>query len=698
MKTHLQLFAPKSIAVIGASRRDGSLGKMFLDAIVRMDYQGTVYPINPKAEQINNIPCYPDIQSLPAQPDLAVILLPKEMVLNVVQDLADHGIKNVVVISAGFREVGAEGALRETALLDVVRKNGMRMIGPNSMGLFNTAPGISLNATFSPTLPLRGHVGFISQSGALGVAVLELSQALGLGFSHFTSTGNKADVGDVECLQFLAEDAHTKTIILYQEGIDRPDEFRRVCTRIVKEKPILTLKAGRTGSGLRAASSHTGALASDDIITDAFFKQCGVIRCDSLNDLLDSARVFTDRPLPDGNRVAVITNAGGPGILASDALEKNGSRLATLSANTISRLKEILPAEAGLHNPVDMIASANHDTYQKVARIVVEDAEVDTLFIIIVKPPVATTPEQIIQSLAPLIRGSRKNFIFTVMAQAEAGNGDTPIPLKDVAVFSYPEAAARALGHMHAYVRIQKQFSGQNKELTYPESAVFVKGLQKKQLPQQEIIRRLTANNIPSCQQIISGKLQEILAFQQKTGTIVLKIANETILHKSDQGLVKTNLSDKAAVESAFKVIREKSVDLLTQNQQPVFWAQEMIPSGMELVLGCHRDALFGPVIMFGLGGVTVELYKDVSFRVLPVDQNDAVQMIEELKGSKIFNGFRQFPAVDKDVLVRTIMNFAQMIQTTPDIIEMDLNPLIWPAGYKNPVVVDSRCTVSVNA
>ncbi len=346
------LFAPKSVAVVGASRRDGTLGKMFIDALVGMKYTGIIYPINPKADEINGIQCFPNIESVPETPDLAIILLPKEMVFQAVEAIAKKKIKNIVVISAGFKEVGEEGKEREDALVDLIRKNGIRMVGPNSMGIFNTHPDLSLNATFSTNPPIPGHVGFISQSGALGVAVIELSERIGLGFSSFVSTGNKADIGDVEGLQFLSDDNNTKVVILYQESIDNPTALRKVCIEIIPRKPVLTLKAGRTASGLKAASSHTGALASDDKIADAFLQQCGIIRCDTLQELLDSALAFTSQPLPAGNKVAIVTNAGGPGILVSDTLEKNGLVLATLSDKTLSELAKILPPEAGLTNPV----------------------------------------------------------------------------------------------------------------------------------------------------------------------------------------------------------------------------------------------------------------------------------------------------------------------------------------------------------
>lgn len=687
------LFAPRSIAVIGASRREGTLGKMFLDAVVQMNYKGQIFPVNPKADNINGIQCYPDISALPVTPDLAIVLLPKEMVLDTIDQLNDGKIKNVIVVSAGFKEIGGDGQKREQELVGRIKKYGMRMIGPNSMGIFNTAPELSLNATFSPTQPIAGQVGFISQSGALGVAVLELSRDIGLGFSCFVSTGNKADIGDLDCLKYLAEDKNTKAIILYQEGIDNPAEFREACKKIVPYKPILTLKAGRTKSGHRAASSHTGALASNDIVTDAFFKQCGIIRCESLQELLDTARSITGKKLPESNRVAVITNAGGPGILASDALEKYGLQLAELSQKSIDRMAKILPTEAGLRNPIDMIASATHDIYKKTCQILDSDPNVDVLFVIIVKPPVDTTPQKIIGELGTIIDKSDKPFFLTVMARENEEDSIERFRDNHTPVFSFPESAARALGNIIRYKDTKELFTTEEpqapdilgKRISYKN---------QKQASFQYIIDLLKKYHIETCDYKLTTEIKKVLQFQKSHGRTVIKIANEEILHKSDLGLVKLNITTPEEAEQAFRNISEKALPHLKTGNKPSILIQQMISSGVELVLGANQDPIFGPVIMFGIGGVFVELYKDVVFRVCPLTETDARQMINELQGSKILDGFRHFPVVNKSTLVQAIMNFSKMIEENPEIIEMDLNPLIYTANINKPVVVDSRCTV----
>jgi acetyltransferase len=686
-----KLFAPQSIAVIGASRREGTLGKMFLDAIVQMNYHGKTYPVNPKADQINNLTCYPDIASVPDVPDLAIILLPKEMVYKAVEDTADKKIRNIVVISAGFRETGKEGRKRESELLELVRRNDIRMIGPNSMGLFNTDPDLSLNATFSPTTPIAGHVGFISQSGALGVGVLELSQKKGLGFSSFVSTGNKADVGDVDCLRFLSDDKNTQAIILYQEGIDNPMALRNICQEIVVKKPILALKAGRTKSGLKAVSSHTGALASDDILTDAFLKQCGVIRCQTLEELLDSALVLTSQPMPAGRRVGVITNAGGPGILVSDALEKHGLELAAISDESRSALIKILPLEAGLNNPVDMIASATHETYREVCRILESDPGIDSVLVIIVKPPVKTTPRLIISELKPLIDQSEKPFFFTLMAGESSDNGKDIFNEGNIPVFSYPEKTARALGNMVRYSEIRTRFLQSTP--VKAETIRFPKG-DSRQAPIREVIPILSHYNLKMCENELITTSAEAIEFHKKIGPIALKIANEDIIHKSDEGLVRLNLSTQEDVELAFKDIAHKAKGLLSKNTSPLLLAQKMIPKGIELVLGAKQDPSFGFVIMFGIGGVLVELYKDVVFRIAPLDEPTIKEMIEGLQGKKILSGFRNFKPVDNNILIRTIQNFSKMVVDHPEIVEMELNPLIWSPIDNDLMIVDCRGTI----
>ena len=690
MNSLKSMFAPRSIAIIGASRREGTLGRMFFDAVQQMNYRGTVYPVNPKSKEIDGIRCYADIQSLPETPDLAVILIAKDFVLRTIDMLADKKVTNIIVVSAGFKETGPEGAELEKQLSERIYKYKMRMIGPNSMGLFNTDPSVSLNATFSPTPPSPGHVAFISQSGALGVAVLELSRHLNLGFSVFVSTGNKTDIGDVDVLKFATEDPNTKVITLYQESIDHPAQFRDICSKTIRKKPVLVLKAGYTRSGLRAASSHTGALSSDESAGDAFLKQCGAIRCLTLKELLNTALALDKQPVPRGNRVVVVTNAGGPGILASDALEDAGLLLPELSAHTISALKKILPAEAGLGNPVDMIASATHETYRNVCEILVSDENIDSIFLIIVKPPVATTPRQIIENLIPVLKNTTKPFYCILMADMNEDAGIDLFQKNNMPVFHYPEDAAVVLGNINKYREIRNQPKKESPHVIELSEKIG----EKIQAPFDEIMKRLSRHKIQFSPYVITSDINKALAFQKSVGPVALKVINEQIIHKSDLGLVHLNLQSQADLRKKFNEMSERAQPFLSSDTQIKILVQKMVHPGIELVFGSTHDATFGPVIMFGIGGIFVELYKDVSFRVLPVDNNDILAMIREIKAQKLFSGFRDKPAVNIEMLSNTILNFAQLILEHRDIFEMDLNPVIVPFNGQKPVVVDARMTI----
>ncbi|MCK5032959.1 MAG: acetate--CoA ligase family protein [Calditrichia bacterium] len=686
-----KLLAPKSVVIIGASRKEGSLGKMYLDAVLKFKYTGLIYLVNPKADEIEGIKCYPDIDLLPQTPDLAILLLPKDFVIAAVEQLARNNIKNIVVISAGFKEVGGEGIEREKQLLEIVKKNNLRMVGPNSMGLFNTIHDLSFNGTFSPTPPIPGHVGFVSQSGALGVAVLELSMDRGLGFSVFVSTGNKTDISDVEILQYLSDDDNTKVAMLYQESIDKPAKFREICTSFVQKKPLIVLKAGRTKSGLKAASSHTGALASDDIVADTFLRQCGAIRCQTLDELLDTALAFENQPIPKGNKIAVVTNAGGPGILASDALEKSGLELAQLSENTIQQLKKILPEEASLSNPVDMIASATHETYKNTCEILIADDNVDAILLIIVKPPVKTTPLQIIENLKLLIESNSKPIYATLMARATTEAGLGKFRELKIPVYNFPESAAVAIGNVVKYNSIK------NKIKPIKLSAKFqsVNFENKSQAPVSEIANLFKKYNLPVCDHIVTNKLDEALRFLGKAKNVAMKVANHEVIHKSDSGLVLLNINNEHLMKSKFPELLENIKSNLSSGISPNILIQKMIKGKIELVIGSRNDPQFGQVLMFGSGGTLVELIKDVAFRVLPIDHEEALELIKEIKGYKLLTGYRSISAVNLNNLADLLVKASQMLVENPQILEMDLNPLIWQEGDDYPTIVDFRMTVA---
>jgi len=693
-----KILRPKSIVVIGASRKEGSLGRMFLEAILRMNYTGKIYPVNPKAETIGSLTVYPSVGELPEKPDLGIILLPYQYVNSSLVELGEHGIRNVIVISAGFREIGGAGVEREKELLRTASEYNMSFLGPNCMGIFNTDPSVSFNGTFSPILPKPGHVAYISQSGALGVAILELSAHTDLGFSVFVSTGNKADISDHDVLNFLVDDSNTRVITLYLESIHRPDEFRASCSKLSALKPVLAVKAGRTDSGVKAASSHTGALANPEHIIGGFFKQCGVIRKDSLEELFDAARALAAQPLPGGPRVAVLTNAGGPAILASDALERNGLKLAELLPVTITRLRTFLPEEAATSNPVDMIASADHSTYHQALEVILNDPGVDSVLIIIVKPPVNTTPERIISALENLIHNCSKPILTTLMAQRDASAGLPLFEKLQIPVYAYPESAAKALASMWEYQQIQQRFRKSEAIVIRPaeKQRLDLEGMSHtEQVSVGDLFRLLENYSIPSAPYLLTSDAGECIRFRQaQGGKIVLKIANEQIIHKTDEGFLRLHLDSDEALRDAFNQMNSSAAQKLPAGVKPRFLAQKQLPGGLEFVIGGKHDAVFGLVIMVGLGGIFVEVLKDVSFRIAPVNVYEAKEMLAELRSQHMMNGFRGFPAIDRDAFAFIISQFSLLLAEHDEILEMDLNPLIWSAAENRAIVVDARATV----
>lgn len=690
-----KILRPKSIVLIGVSRKEGSLGKKFLDALLRMNFNGEIFIINPKANEINGIPCYPSLSELEQKPDLAVILLPHQYVLDSLKELGEAGIKNVVVISSGFKEIGGEGIEREKQLIKIANQYQMTLIGPNCMGIFNTDPKIRLNGTFSPILPKAGHVAYISQSGALAVAILELTAQTDLGFSVFVSTGNKALVGEPEVLEFLKEDVNTNVVTLYLESIDQPQSFMKACSSLVIKKPILAVKAGRTDSGQKAATSHTGALANPEHIVDGFLKQSGVIRCETVEEMFDLARALSVQHLPKGKHVAIVTNAGGPAILASDALEAVGLELAQFEKATIEKLKSILPEEAAVNNPVDMIASANHDTYHDVLEVVLEDHNVDSVILIIVKPPVDTTPKIIAEHLEPVVSNCAKTIIPVLMAQHDDTAGLEVFSRLHLPVFSYPETAVKILGKMWAYHQLQQRFF--KAKATTRAATLKVEplsGQPGQQVPIQTLFELLKDYKIPVIDSRLTSswdKLSEF--FYRYDSSFVLKIANERIIHKTEQGLVRLNLNSIAELKTAYQEMLARAKEILPENEEPLFLIQRQINQGLELVLGGKRDPLFGPVLMVGLGGIFVEVLQDVTFRMAPVNAYEAEEMLTELRGQKLLNGFRNIPALDRFKFGKLIQYFSHLLAEHPEIAEMDLNPLIWAPELEFPVVVDVRAT-----
>jgi acetyl coenzyme A synthetase (ADP forming)-like protein len=697
-------FRPQSIAILGVSRNRGSLSGKFFDALVKYNFQGNLFPVNPRAAEIGGIPCYPSVDSIPVVPALGIILVPKEIALEAVESCGKKGIKNILMITAGFREVGGEGIKREKQLVQMIRKYDIRMIGPNCMGIINTDPAVRLNASFSPTEPYSGNVAFISQSGALGVVVLEMCKALRLGFSFFVSVGNKVDLGERDFLEYLEYHEPTKVIVLYQESIENANHLRDVLSRITKRKPVIVLKAGRGESGAKAASSHTGALASSDLAVEAFYKQSGVIRVDSLEELFELTQTFSKQSVPRGKRVAILTNAGGPGILATDSIEKMGLKLAKFNPHTKLKLEEQLPAEASLDNPVDMIASADEKVYQAVLTVLQEDNGIDSIMVIIVRPPVNTTIRKIASNLRkPLNSSNRKPTFVVLMAQPDSTCGLEVFQDLNLPVYAYPESAVRSISAMIKYREfVEKKRKGivEFEINTTAVKDIFekVKREDRTYLYYSEIEEILKTYQYPlPFSRIVQTAEQAIQLQHQLKKPVVLKILSEEIIHKSAIGGVKPNLKNSNEIKKAFDYITYSALKNTTKDKINGILVQEMIKDGFEIVLGIKRDPLFGPLIMFGLGGIHIEIFKDICFRIAPLTEEDAYEMIDEIKSFKIFKEVGGITEFTKSLIAEWILRLSQLALDWPQIVELDLNPIkIFPEP-ESCKIVDSRIKLNLN-
>jgi acetyl coenzyme A synthetase (ADP forming)-like protein len=694
----IEFFEPKSIAIIGASRKEGSLGHVFLESLIKYGYTGQLYPINPNTSEINGIICFQNIEELPEIPDMAVILIRKELAVTAVEECGKKGIRNIIMITAGFREVGGEGIKREKELMKKVRKYKIRLIGPNCMGVINTDRKFRMNASFSPTEPFQGNVAFVSQSGALGVAVLEMSRAFHLGFSIFVSEGNKADLTDNDFLDFLDSHENSKVITLYLESLEHTARFRKNAATISRKKPIIALKAGRSKSGAKAASSHTGALASSDLTVEALFKQAGIIRADTIEELFEYSLAFSNQPIPKGNRVGVITNAGGPAILATDAIEKYGLQMSPLDQDTIDELKSFLPEEASIHNPVDMIASATEVSYQKTLNILLKDPSVDAILVIIVRPPVNTTPRLIAESFRQILAGKSNKPIFVIlMARTDEDCGLEVFQELRLPVYSYPESAAKSLAKMLRYQEWRKlptgkviKFDSAKNELLH----IFASAKAEKRgyLKHQDVLTILSASGFPLPASTTVQSAAEAVSFHRNLKSpVVLKIESDDIIHKSDTGGVKIGLNSTSAIEKAFDEIMQNSLKVTSGDKISGIFVQEMVKTGQEIALGMNRDPNYGPMIMFGMGGIFIEVFKDVSFRVAPVTNRDASEMIQEIRGYEILRGVRGEKGADLEYISETIQRLSQLVLEWPQITELDLNPFIVAPERKNCKIVDAR-------
>ena len=690
-----RIFRPRSVAVVGASRSRESIGWAIVHNLVAGEFTGTIFPVNPKATSIHSLKCYPSLAAIPDPVDLAVIVVPKPLVAPAIEAGIGLGVGGFVVITAGFGEVSPEGRAAELELREKVRAAGARMIGPNCMGVINTDAGVSLDATFSPTRARRGTVGFVSQSGALGVAILNVAESLGVGITQFASMGNKADVSGNDLLEYWEDDPATHVIAMYLESFGNPRRFTEIAKRISAKKPILVVKSGRTAEGARAASSHTGALAGADVTISAFLEHCGVLRADTIEELFDTARALDRCPLPAGRRVAIVSNAGGPAIMATDACVNLGLKMAEFGTGTVARLREFLPFTAAVGNPVDMIASAGVEDYGRSLATVLADPEVDAAMVINVTP-LLSNPREILEEIARVARGVDKP-VFAVMMATEAFYEDLKDQHDLPPVYRFPEPAARALAQLVRY-SAWRQRPTDERPPEFDFDVARIEALLDRAgtdgyLDPADAFALLEAIGIPVARyRCVADRAGALAAARELGFPVVLKAIAPDLVHKSEVEAVALDLRRESEVAAAADAMTDR---LAAAGQPPTgFLVQEMARGGREVIFGISTDERFGPLVMFGLGGKYVEVFRDVRFGVPPLAPTEARELVRGIRGVRLLEGVRGEPPADFDLLSGILERLSQLARRFPRIVELDVNPFLAGTDREGSRAVDVRVRV----
>ncbi len=695
-----RLLSPRSVAVIGASRTRGTIGAEIFHNLLATTFNGPVYPVNRSAEVVQSVRAYPSVADVPGPVDLAVIVVPAAQVVALARECAAKKVAALVVISAGFAEAGPEGVARQKELVTICRESDMRLVGPNCMGVVNTDPDVLLNATFAPSYPPPGRVGFLSQSGALGLAVIEHAVQRGIGLSTFVSVGNKADVSGNDLLAYWESDPRTDVALLYLESFGNPRKFARIARRVGLKKPIVAVKSGRSVAGARATSSHTGALvAASDVTTDALFRQTGVIRTETLAELFDVAALLANQPLPAGRRVAILTNAGGPAILAADACEAGGLEVPPLPEETRAKLRSFLAPEASTANPVDMIASAGADEYAKAIRILAADATVDAV-IVMFTPPLVTRASDVARAIRAAVGDLPRRVPVLAVFLSFSG---VPKELSDERVripsFAYPEDAARALAHVVRYARWRTRPTGSVPRFAArPEDADALLDAAVARgggwLAPSDVAALFECYGLPLiASRTVATPEAAAAAAADLGGRVALKAIAPTLVHKTDVGAVRLGL---AASDVALEA-RRLAESVRAHGHEPTgFLVQPMAPTGVELLLGVVQDPTFGAVVACGAGGVTAEVLKDVAVGVAPLTDLDAHDMVRSLRTFPLLDGFRGTAKCDVAAIEDALLRLSAMVERHPQIVELDANPLVAHPG--GAVIVDARVRVAPTA
>jgi acetyl coenzyme A synthetase (ADP forming)-like protein len=691
-------FNPQSVAIVGASRQKGKVGYEILTNMIAAGYKGKIFPINPNTDSIEGLPCYPDLASIGQVPELVIIIVPAKIVPGVLQQCARVKVKSVVIITAGFKEVGKEGKQLEDQVIQIAKQAGIRIIGPNCLGVI--APANKLNASFGGELPAEGAIGYVSQSGALLAAILDMANAQGIGFSKLVSIGNKADVDELDVIKAFGEDTDTRVISGYLESISNGNDFVRQAERISQKKPILLIKSGASEAGAKAASSHTGSLAGGEVAYESAFARAGIIRCNSIKQQFDFAQAFAFQPLPAGPSVAVITNAGGPGIMAADAIEEKKLTFAKLSEETIKRLAANLPPASNLYNPIDILGDALADRYEFALDVVLEDPNVDTVLVLLT-PQAMTEAAATAKAIVKIAHKNPAKPILACFLGARKIEEGTKI-LRDGVIPCYDslESTVATVKMMADYVRwrnrpkrVVKLFPVNRRKVENIIERHLRRG--DREMGETDSKEILEAYGFKTPQGSIANTPEQAVNIAEQIGyPVVLKIWSSEIVHKSDVGGVKLGLNSAEQVKDAFDLMMYRIPKKQPDANILGVLVEKMYRLGKEVILGMNRDPHFGPLMMFGMGGIMVEVMKDVSFYLAPLTAEEAKQMLINTKTYQILKGVRGQEGVDIDAIAEGLQRLSQLVTEFPQIQEMDINPyMVGPPGT-TPIAVDARMSV----
>lgn len=696
-----RLLYPHSIAVVGASRNPESVGGALFRNLLKSSFNGPTFPVNPSSTSIAGVLAYPSVLDVPSDIDLAVIVVPAEKVLEVVDQCGQKGVRGLVIISVGFGEAGQKGKERERLLKEKTLAYGMRVIGPNCLGVFNSDPSVRMNATFSPVTPPAGNLSIGTQSGALGLALLDYANNINLGIADFVSIGNRIDISNNDLLEYWEDDDNTAVILLYVESFGNPAKFTRIAKRVSRKKPIIAVKAGKSIAGARAASSHTGALAATDVGVDALFRRAGVIRVNTIEEMFNVSEVLAYQPLPKGPRVGILTNAGGPGVLVADACEGLGLQVPTLSQDRQKKLRRFLPKEAAVSNPVDMVASAPQESYRQTLSVMLDDPDLDAIILIYI-PPLITRPEDVAKAIKEVM--SEYTGDKPVLANFMMSAGSTPDlqigPKRYVPSYIFPESAAQALAHAYHYSQYLRESEGKTPAFSdidgnRARKEFFATNPISEQggwLLPEVAAGLLKEYGIPVIDTRAAFSAEEAVKQASELGfPVALKVRSTTITHKTDIGGIALGLANEEEVKEAYNRMMErlKTAGLLAEARGVV--VQPMAQEAQEVIIGVSQNQVFGPLLMVGLGGIHVELQKDVAFSLHPLTDVDTDWMLNQLKGLPLLQGWRGAPVRDTDALKEVLLRFSALVDDFPEIIEMEINPLMVLNKGLGCVAVDAR-------